>query len=199
MAKRKYKLKQRAAQQQQTRERIVDAAMTLHEELGPAETTISALADRAGVQRLTVYRHFPSDRELFGACTSKWLAQHPPPDVSKIESEEPALHTRAMLFALYRYYRDTQKMWTAAYRDVEKVPALEEAMAGFEDYLAAVRKELLADWAPCESKQLRATLAHALRFSTWRSLAKQRLGHRAMAELVCAWVRAAAVEKPRTR
>ena len=192
MANRKYTLKQRAAQQQQTRERIVDAAMALHEELGPAETTISALANRAGVQRLTVYRHFPSDRELFGACTSKWLGLHPPPDVSKIESEDPAQRTRAVLLALYRYYRNTEKMWTAAYRDMDKVPALDEAMASFESYLAAVRKELLADWAPRESKRVRATLGHALRFSTWRSLAKQRLSGTAMADLVCAWVRAAA-------
>jgi AcrR family transcriptional regulator len=192
MKKRKYTLKQRATQQQQTRERIVDAAMALHEELGPAETTISAVAERAGVQRLTVYRHFPSEREMFGACSSKWLGLNPPPDTSKIQSAGPAERTRAVLLALYRYYQDTEKMWASVYRDLEKVPALSEPMAGFEGYLSAIRKELLADWAPCKSRQLRATLGHALRFSTWQSLAGQGLGRAAMADLVCAWVRAAA-------
>jgi hypothetical protein len=92
------------------------------------------------------------------------------------------------LLALYRYYHDTQQMWASVYRDMEKVPALAEPMAGFEGYLEAVRKELLADWAPCNSTQLRATLGHAVRFSTWQSLAEQGLGRTAMAELVCAWV-----------
>ena len=192
MKKRKYTLQQRAAQQQQTRERIVDAAMALHEELGPAETTISAIAERAGVQRLTVYRHFPSDREMFEACSSKWFGLHPPPDMSRIEGGEPAERTRAVLLALYRYYQDTQQMWASLYRDMEKVPALGEPMAAFEGYLEAVRKKLLADWAPCKSRQLQATLGHALRFSTWQSLAKQGLSSTAMAELVCAWVCAGA-------
>lgn len=192
MTKRKYTLKQRAAQQQQTRERIVDAAMALHEELGPAQTTVSAIAERAGVQRLTVYRHFPGEREMFAACSSKWFGLHPPPDMSRIAAGEPAERTRAVLLELYCYYEDTRQMWASVYRDMEKVPALDEPMAGFEGYLEAVRKDLLADWAPRSSRQLRATLRHALRFSTWQSLAEQGLSHRAMAGLVCAWVCAAA-------
>lgn len=192
MGKRKYTLKQRAAQQRRTRERIVDAAMELHEELGPAETTISALAERAGVQRLTVYRHFPGEDEVLEACTSKWLSLHPPPDLSHIEGETPLERTRAMLLAFYRYYRTTEKMWTAAYRDLDRVPALAEPMAGFDRHLATVRKALLADWAPRDPKRLRATLGHALRFSTWQSLAGEKLGSTAMADLVCTWISAAA-------
>lgn len=192
MSKRKYTLKRRAARKRETRERIVDAAMELHEELGPAATTISALAERAGVQRLTVYRHFPSEREIFGACTSKWLRLHPPPDLSHVKAEEPLERTRAALLAFYRYYGKTEKMWAAAYRDLEKVPDLTESMADFDRHLAAVGEELLADWAPKHSKQLRATLGHALRFSTWQSLAGEKLSSKAMADLVCTWVSAAA-------
>lgn len=191
MAKRKYTLKERAAQQQQTRERIVDAAMALHEQLGPADTTISAIAERAGVQRLTVYRHFPSDELLFGACSSKYLGLHPPPDVSQIQAGAPEQHVRAVLLALYRYYRETEKMWTSVYRDLEKVPALTEVMAGFDAYLAVVAKAMLSGW-PRKSRRLTATLSHAVRFSTWQSLAAQGLGDKAMAELVCAWASAAA-------
>jgi len=180
-------MRRRAAKQQQTRERIVDAAMALHEELGPAETTISALADRAGVQRLTVYRHFASDDELFSACTSKWLRLHSPPDLSALESEEPAKRARAFLLALYRYYRRTEKMWAGAYRDLERVPALAEPMAAFHSHLAGAAKELAAGWAARPPKRLRATLDHAVHFATWRSLAEQGLGDAAMADLVCSW------------
>lgn len=192
MGKRKYTLRQRAEQQRETRERIVDAAMELHEKLGPAATTISAIAEQAGVQRLTVYRHFSSDAELFSACTSKWLQLHPPPAISEIADTDPLKHTRATLLALYRYYENTQGMWTVAYRDIDKLPALQAAMAGFGDYLSAVHKALMAAWAPSRSKRLAATLEHALQFSTWQSLSDLGLSRAAAAKLVCAWALAGA-------
>jgi AcrR family transcriptional regulator len=190
MEKRKYTLKQRAEGQRRTRERIVDAAVQLHEEVGPAETTIKALADRAGVQRLTVYRHFPDEASLLAACSSKWIHNHPPPALDEIRSGEPGELTRAFLLAMYQYYRETQSMWASVYRDAEKMPAVADALLGFEDYLAASRKALLAAWAPRRSKRLVATLAHAVRFSTWQSL--NTLTDAAMADLVSAWVSAAA-------
>lgn len=199
MTKRKYRLGQRAARQQETRERIVDAAMALHEELGPAATTISALADRAGVQRLTVYRHFPSETEILRACSSKWLGRHPPPDVSKIKGGRPLERTRAILRALYDYYSQTQSMWGSLYPDLGKVDALDEPMARFDEYLTALAASVLAEWAPCKSKRLRATVAHSLRFSTWQSLDAQGLGRTAMAELVGSWVQAAATAAAPTR
>jgi AcrR family transcriptional regulator len=192
MRKRKYTQRLRAEQQQETRERIVDAAMALHEELGPAETTISAIADRAGVQRLTVYRHFATDRELFGACSSKWFGLHTPPDLGAIPPAEPERHTKAVLSALYDYYRGTEGMWSVVIRDAAKMPAVKEVTAGFEAYLDAASKELLAVWAPRRSAKLKATISHALRFSTWQSLNGQKLGTTSMAELAAAWVRTAA-------
>jgi AcrR family transcriptional regulator len=192
MKKRQYKLKRRATQQQETRERIVDAAIALHEEIGPAATTISVLAERAGVQRLTVYRHFPNEQEILRACSSKWFGLNPPPDVSQIERGKPTERTRAILLALYKYYESTAQMWTSLYRDVGKVDALNEPMVGFEGYLAAAKKELLAGWANNRSRRLQATAAHALGFSTWQSLTEQGLSRTAMADLVCSWMRAAA-------
>ena len=192
MGKRKYTQKLRAEKQQETRERIVDAAMALHEELGPAETTISAIADRAGVQRLTVYRHFANDRELFGACSSKWFGLHTPPDLTAIPSAEPEPYTKAVLATLYEYYRGTEGMWSAVYRDVPKMPLLKEIIAGFDAYLDAASNQLLAAWAPRKSAKLKATILHALQFSTWQSLSDQKLGTTPMAELAAAWVRAAA-------
>jgi AcrR family transcriptional regulator len=192
MRKRKYTQRLRAERQQETRERIVDAAMALHEELGPAETTVSAVADRAGVQRLTVYRHFATDRALFGACSSKWFSLHTPPDLAAIQPADPEPYTKAVLSALYDYYRGTAGMWSAVIRDAAKMPAVKEVIAGFEAYLDVASKQLLAVWAPRKSAKLKATIAHALRFSTWQSLSEQKLGTTSMAELTAAWVRGAA-------
>ena len=78
--KRPYRMKRRAELEEQTRRRITESAVALHEELGPASTSISAIAARAGVRRSTVYRHFPDDEALFEACSSHWRAGNPPPD-----------------------------------------------------------------------------------------------------------------------
>jgi len=192
MKTRRYRQKQRAASQRETRERIVDAAVALHEELGPAATTISALAERAGVQRLTVYRHFANEKEILNACSAKWFASHQPPDVAGIKGADARGRTRAVFRALYDYYSQTQGMWRSLYADLGRLAALDEIMAGFDGYLAAVADSVLRDWTPARSMKLRATVAHALHFSTWQSLEAQGLGRAAMAELVAAWVEAAA-------
>jgi AcrR family transcriptional regulator len=192
MKGRKYELKQRAKSQQRTRERIVDATIALHEQVGPAATTISAIADRAGVQRLTVYRHFPDDRALLGACSSKWLQLNPPPDLTETGIAAPEQRTRAMLAALYAYYERTQSMWASVYRDIDQMGEVREALGGFEAYLDEAAKSLLVSWAPRRSQRLRVTIRHALRFSTWQSLSAQGLGTRPMAALVADWVRISA-------
>jgi hypothetical protein len=97
-----------------------------------------------------------------------------------------------VLLALYRYYEETAEMWMSVYRDVDQMGAVAEVMKGFEDHLEVIRGDLLAEWAPYRSKGLRATLGHALRFSTWQSLHALGLGSRAMANLVSSWVAAAA-------
>src|SRR6185312_8925397 len=93
---RKYQKKLRAEQQEETRQRIVEAMVALHREVGPARTTISAIAERAGVERLTVYRHFPDERSMFEACTSHYATVVPQPDPARWEGvEEPAERLRS--------------------------------------------------------------------------------------------------------
>ena len=191
MTKRKYKLKQRAAKQQETREKIVDAAVALHEEIGPAATTISALAERAGVQRLTVYRHFASEQEICEACSSKWLSVHVPPDFTAISAARQGQLTEKGLKAIYEYYSTNQRMFSSLTRDLGKVPAIDQAMARFDGYLEAFAAFLLRDWAPRRSKRLQATIRHALRFSTWQSLSQEGLGAAVIVELVSSWIAAA--------
>jgi len=196
MDKRKYTLRKRTAQQDETRQRIVEATMALHEELGPRLTTISAIAERAGVQRLTVYRHFGDETALFQACTSCWLERHPPPappDAIAKDADSAEAMTREALHALYRYYAGTRRMWEVSYRDVDLVPALQGPMQGVHAYVAAYRDALVAAWpAPPAPAALRATLALAVQFSTWQSLADQGLDDIAMATLATHWATSAA-------
>jgi len=191
MKKRKYQQKARAEQAQETRQQIVEAAVKLHEELGPANTSIKAIAEGAGVQRLTVYRHFPDDASLFEACTSHWFGLHPPPPVAGVdEPVNPQRQTEKTLLALYRYYRQTERMWYVALRDVEELEALQEPMNKAECYFDNMHNELLSAWKPSVDikKQLSITLRHCLHFSTWRSLKAEKLSDKKMVELVMRWL-----------
>jgi AcrR family transcriptional regulator len=191
MKKRKYNKTLRAEQQDETRERIVEATVALHEELGPANTSIKAIAERAGVQRLTVYRHFPDDISLFGACTSHWFELNPPPDMGEwAQVNDPGECSHTALLAFYRYYRRTEKMWRGAYRDVDGIEALQAPMGQFEAYLDQVRDDLLARWdrKRIDKKALALTLRHCLRFSTWASFRHEHLSDKKIAELVMGWI-----------
>lgn len=191
MNKRKYTKTVRAEKQEQTRERILEAVVALHEEVGPANTTVKAVAERAGVQRLTVYRHFPDDTSMFQACTSHWLASHQPPhEADWANIEDPVERCAAALLAFYRYYRDTEAMWNSSYKDVEKVSALQQPMAEFEAYLDLVRDSLLKSFKLSgeAKKSLKLTLRHGLRFSTWRSFKTENLKDEKIADLVVSWI-----------
>lgn len=187
MNKRPYRQKQRAVQQEATRRQIVEAAMALHEELGPRDTTIAAIAARAGVQRLTVYRHFPDSAAIFRACSAHWLSLHPPPDpLAWRRLARPRAKARRALQSIYAYYRDTAAMWARVYRDREDVAALEAPVAEFEEYLGGIRDELAQAWhkGDARNRLLDAALDLAVRFHTWETLERRGLGDAAMAELM---------------
>src|SRR4051794_23667470 len=141
--KRKYELKARAQAQDETRRRITEATVGLHLEVGPAKTTISEIAKRAGVQRLTVYNNFPDEQSLLGACSAHYSAQHPPPDPGTwVSIEDPAERTGTALLALYSYYRETEEMTAKVVRDAQVMPALASVLeSGFRPFMAAVRDD----------------------------------------------------------
>ncbi len=154
-----------------THQRIIEAAVRLHGTIGPAATTISALAEEAEVTRLTVYRHFPNDLELFAACSQHWASGQVLPDPQVwSEVRDPELRLRSGLSDLYRFYRAGEPMLTNVRRDRASLPAelLEQtdaADAKFCDVLLrpfAVRGN--------RRKRLRAVIGHAASFWTWRSL-----------------------------
>ncbi len=172
---RKYELKQRAQSQAQTRQRIVEATVELHGSVGPARTTISAIAERAGVQRLTVYRHFPDERSLFQACTAHSWAANPLPDASAwVAVGDPEERLRIALRDIYAYFRTTEQLTANVRRDLPQLPVLQEVAAPRAQYWQAVRTVLDRGWKTRghRRKRVRAVIGHALEFETWRSLAR---------------------------
>jgi AcrR family transcriptional regulator len=170
--KRRYELKQRARRQAETRQRIVEAAVGLHTSVGPARTTISAIAERAGVERHTVYAHFPDERTLFRACSGHWRAEHPKPDFASLAAiEDPERRLRRALTEMYRWYESVEPHLALFVRDAPLVAAGAETLAETTTEIAALADSLARDWP--RRKAVRAAVGHALEFETWRSLARR--------------------------
>jgi AcrR family transcriptional regulator len=195
MATRKYHQKRRAEQQAETRQRIVEALVALHREIGPARTTISAVAERAGVERLTVYRHFSDETAMFEACSAHFAREVAWPDPAGwAEVEEPSERLRAALLAFYDYYRRGEDMFVQVQRDAPLLPALVAVLSPWDAFMGEVRDGLLEGWGAKRAGRARlgAVIAHALRFETWRSLARtEALGDAKTADLMVALAEAA--------
>lgn len=175
----------------ETRDRIVKAVRALHEEVGPAATTIKGIAERAGVQRLTVYRHFPDTEALIGACSADWSDDHPLPDPAAWSGvEDPRERLTCALEALYGYFRDGAAMLAYVIRDEPEVPELQSVMAPWWDYMREVSGGLSAGWGVGAERQrmVRAAVGHALRFGTWRSLTEEGLSDDEAVEVMARWV-----------
>jgi AcrR family transcriptional regulator len=192
--KRAYRLSARAESQAETRQRIIDAAIALHEKLGPAHTPMSAIAERAGVQRLTLYRHFADEAAMLAACTAHWGAEHPFPDAALWDGiKDPTTRAAAALTAHYDYYAGTRRMWSVAYRDVGLVKPIQPVLAQVDEHLREAAGFLAAAFRAkgVVSRRLAATLRHALAYSTWASLEDLGLDTAAKVALASAWLRGA--------
>jgi AcrR family transcriptional regulator len=174
--KRKYELKRRAERQAQTRRRITEATVDLHEEVGPARTTVAEIARRAGVQRLTVYNHFPEQRDLLAACQAQFLRTHPRPDLAALAAvEDPGERLRLALGGLYRWFRETEPMSANVRRDAALVPALGRLIEETHAPANAELRALLARGFGARGRarrRLEAAIGLAISFWTWRSLAR---------------------------
>ena len=172
---RPYTKTRRAELEQQTRERITEAAVELHGSLGPAQTTISAISQRADVQRATVYRHFPDEEALFASCSAHWVAQNEPPDLAGWAAiRDPAARLAVALTELYAWYARTQRMLELLIRYLPLVPALQTQFR-LPGYLDAAADVLLAGRPErgAARRRARAALGHAVAFETWLSLVRQ--------------------------
>jgi AcrR family transcriptional regulator len=192
--RRRYTKRRRAELEDETRRRITEATVGLHETVGPARTTVSAIAERAGVQRATVYRHFPDDAALVRACSQHWTALNPRPDIAAWATvEDPDARLRAALAELYAWYARTEPMVEHITRDVAVVEALRDPMARVGEWFEAAAGVLAAGRPP----GARAAIGHALAFDTWRSLVRrQRLAPAEAVDLMARLAAAAAETAP---
>ncbi len=193
--KRKYEKKARAEAEAQTRRRITESAVELHGSLGPARTSMSAVAERAGVRRSTLYRHFPDERALFGACSAHWAGENPPPDIGSWAAiDDPAARLDTALSDLYAYYSRTEGMMDKLLRDAPAVEIVHELMGGYRALLERAVEILMRGKGlrGNAAKRTRAAIGHALSFNTWQDLSRtQGLGDRQAAELMSRLVSAA--------
>ena len=195
--KRKYELKKRAEEVAETHLRITEAAIELHGSVGPSRTTMSAVAKRAGVERRTLYRHFPTEADLFAACSTHYFSANPWPDLGAWRAiRDPQQRLEHALDELYAYYERTEPMLGNVLRDAELVAFARDATAPLQAYLEDAA-ESLATGRPVRGRKkrlLRGALSHALAFSTWQSLTTNGLERSDAAKLVTAFVEAAATQ-----
>ena len=173
---RKYEMKRRAQRMQETRQRITEAAIELHRTVGPARTTVSAVAEKAGVQRHTYYAHFPEIKDLYQACTAHYLERNPLPDPSRWEEiSDPVERLRGALSEVYAYYAVNEAMLTNVLRDMPFDPVLQENNVLLFRHWEAMR-ETIADAFEASGERretLLGAIALALELQTWRTLVGQ--------------------------
>jgi AcrR family transcriptional regulator len=172
---RKYELKKRAERQEQTRHRIAEAAVQLHGEVGPARTTVSAIAQRAGVERHTYYRHFPNERALMLACSELHFERNPMPDPDawrQVADAEDRL--RVALTELYDYYAGNESLLANVIRDADVHAITRETnLLRVGPRMAAMRAALAEGLVRGRNRRrVLAALDLALDFQTWRTLVR---------------------------
>jgi AcrR family transcriptional regulator len=186
--KRRYRKRRRAQQEDETRRRITEATVDLHGTVGPARTTVSAIAERAGVQRATVYRHFPDEESLFGACSAHWIAANPLPDLGQWAAiADPDQRLRVGLGELYAWFERGEYMLERTTRDAAVVPAMQATMTASARWSEAAAETLMQSRPERGARRRRALAAigHAVSFGTWRSLAREQgLSRAAAVELM---------------
>lgn len=190
--KRAYELKERAKHREDTRRRIVDATVELHQERGPAATTVAEIARRAGVSRLTVYNHFPADADLFAACQREFFSRTPLPELAPaLALADPHERLGKALAVLYRSYRRQEPMTGKVLRDRAAVPALDALLARTLDVRQAELAEALGAGLAGSGRariRTRAVIALVLEFSTWQRLTQSGMTDASAARLAAALV-----------
>ena len=193
--KRKYELKKRAAEMAETQRRITEAAIELHGTVGPSRTTLSAVAARAGVERRTLYRHFPTEADLFTACSTHYFTANPWPDLDNWRAiGDPQQRLERALDDLYAYYERTAPVLGNVLRDADVLDLARDAVAPLHAYLDDAA-EVIAAGRPVRGRArqlLGGAVRHALAFSTWHSLTTNGLEPPDAARLVTTLVEAAA-------
>jgi AcrR family transcriptional regulator len=200
---RPYRKKRRAELEAETRRRITESAVELHGTIGPARTSMSAVAERAGVRRATLYRHFPDEASLFEACSAHWAAANPPPDPTAWAAiDAPDERLRAAIGELYAYWRQTEPMIANLLRDEASSETVRRQFRVFHAYMDAIPDLLMRGRRERGQARVRvrAAIGHAFAFTTWRSLVREQgLGNSQAANLMAGLVSAAAAGRAPAR
>ncbi len=173
---RKYEMKRRAERQKETRRRITEAAVELHQTVGASRTTVSAIAEKAGVQRHTYYAHFPELKGLYQACVAHYLERNPLPDPSSwAEVSNPKERLRVAISEVYAYYGCNEPMLANAFRDAQLDPLVAKNMELLQEYWEGMRDVVADGWKAAGERHeaLLGAIALALDFQTWRTLVRQ--------------------------
>jgi AcrR family transcriptional regulator len=189
---RPYRKLKRAEQEEETRLRITEAAVELHRTRGPAHTGITDVARLAGVSRMTVYNHFPTEVDLFKACSTHWATHNPFPNHARWATiDDPTDRLAQALKELYKWYGLKEDMLGKVFRDLPVVPALEKVMAGlWSSYVEELVRTLARGWPVrgAKLKALQAALQLVVDFNTWRILTGTGLAPNRAAEMAARMV-----------
>jgi AcrR family transcriptional regulator len=175
----KYNLKARAQRYQKTRQKIIETAVELHRTYGPAKTTITEIAKKAGVERQTVYNHFPDELSLLKACSAHNRSLNPPPDPEGwTRIGDPEVRLRSALAEVYGYYRRNEQLIANVSRDAQANPNVLKVFEARIKHQEKMRDALGAGWEEGGDGQRRHKLLYgalwvALEFQTWRALVRQ--------------------------
>lgn len=195
---RKYELRKRAERQEETRRRIAKAVFELHASVGAAATTVQGIAEHAGVDRVTVYRHFPDERSLYRACLRHWTTERPLPDETEwVPIADPGDRLRVALRAVYAHFEDNQGLWANGWRDIPRLPLLMKVDAPVFAQFERMRAVLMEGRpVPPRGKRIvAAAIGHALEFPTWESyVSRQGLTFNETIEVIVSSI--AALEAP---
>ena len=198
MKRGKYELKRRAERQEETRRRITEAAVELHSTVGGTQATISEIAERAGVQRRTVYNHFPTEHALLTACMGHYWASNPLPDPTPWEEiDDPEVRLRRALGEVYAFYGRHERLLANFAADAHVNPTVREVAEPYYRHWERMRDILAAAWRASDGRRrlLGAAIDLALDFQTWRTLVRRRggVGNEQAVELMVETVRCAMV------
>ena len=170
---RRYSTVRRAAMAQETRQRIVDAALALHAERGILGTKPAQIAARAEVALTTFYKHFPALGSLVRACTTRGRELIPAPDSAIVSAlpPVPAVRIERMTRTLFEYY-EAREPWLYVGRTEERlVPELQpvlQAQRAVRD--AFVHAALEGTGASREAVAVATALVD---FWAWRTLRRE--------------------------
>jgi AcrR family transcriptional regulator len=191
---RAYRKRKRAEREEETRRRITGALVELHRTVGPANTKVIEVAERAGVSRMTVYNHFPTEADLIQACSAHWAADHPLPDPSGWEGIADATERLCVgLRELYGWYRGTEDMMGNILRDAAIIEPLGDMMEVFWwPYVEEVVRVLAAGRRPTTTGtgEVQTVLRLVVDFGTWRVLSRSGIEDERAVELVVRMVEA---------